>query len=764
MATIGEIFRWLAIQVSLLGQTTGRAYRRAVERALRSDKLVASSERRFRALLDSAPDAMVIVDWHGHITLVNQQAERMFGYVRQEIAGQNIATLIPSRYRAMHREHLKGYLRDAHPREMGPGLELFALRRDGTEIPVEISLGSLETDQGMLVSAAIRDITARKRADAALRAAEERFRTAFEEAPVGMALARLDGRILQVNRALCEIVGYSAEQLEATTLESICHPDEAARDLAELERLVAGGATRYRTERRYIHSAGHPVPVDLSVAVVRDGDGEPLHFLAQVNDITERKRFEGQLQYLADHDALTGMLNRRRFSRSSSRELARPTDTKRGRGAVDRPRPLQVRQRQPRSRGRRRADHAGRCDLPRPAARHRHRRAPRRRRVRGHPAARRRARGGARPLRACSPTARRRPDRPPTNRPTRVTASIGVALFAGARVTSEEILVEADIAMYDAKEAGRDRIARVPLSPAPPGADAGAPDVGGADPRRARRGPVRAPCPADHRPGRRRGPRHELLLRMRGEDEDLVPPGTFLYIGRALRPDPGDRPLGRAPTRSRCSPNEHDADGREPRRQPLGHSVDRPTLLEFIAQRARRDRGRSGRGLCFELTETAAIVNLDRAKRSRSALTELGCEFALDDFGAGFASFYYLKHLAFDFIKIDGEFIRDLAESRVNQLVVRSVVAIARGMGKRTIAESVEAEDSLALLESYGVDYAQGFYLAKPQPLADLGLGQGALSVVSARSSHNANVGQDSAARRASRSSSGGKGSRSTIG
>jgi EAL domain-containing protein (putative c-di-GMP-specific phosphodiesterase class I) len=119
-----------------------------------------------------------------------------------------------------------------------------------------------------------------------------------------------------------------------------------------------------------------------------------------------------------------------------------------------------------------------------------------------------------------------------------------------------------------------------------------------------------------------------------------------------------------------------------------------------------------------EVTETAAIVNLDRAKRFAHALGELGCEFALDDFGAGFASFYYLKHMAFDFIKIDGEFIRDLAESRVNQLVVRSVVAIARGLGKRTIAEMVESEDSLRLLKSYGVDYAQGFYVAKPQAAA----------------------------------------------
>ena len=132
--------------------------------------------------------------------------------------------------------------------------------------------------------------------------------------------------------------------------------------------------------------------------------------------------------------------------------------------------------------------------------------------------------------------------------------------------------------------------------------------------------------------------------------------------------------------------------------------------------------GADAAGLCIEITETAAIVNIDRAKRFAHELAQLGCEFALDDFGAGFASFYYLKHLSFDYLKIDGEFVKDLLTSRTNQLVVKAVVDIARGLGRRTIAEFVEDAETLELLRLMGVDYAQGYYLAKPGPLETLAL------------------------------------------
>ena len=121
--------------------------------------------------------------------------------------------------------------------------------------------------------------------------------------------------------------------------------------------------------------------------------------------------------------------------------------------------------------------------------------------------------------------------------------------------------------------------------------------------------------------------------------------------------------------------------------------------------------------------ETAAIVNIDRAREIARALRSMGIRFALDDFGAGFASFYHLKHLAFDHLKIDGEFIRDLPRSKVNQLVVQSVVTIAKGLGKRTIAEFVGDEATFNALCELGVDYAQGFHLCPPAPLENwLGL------------------------------------------
>jgi EAL domain-containing protein (putative c-di-GMP-specific phosphodiesterase class I) len=154
---------------------------------------------------------------------------------------------------------------------------------------------------------------------------------------------------------------------------------------------------------------------------------------------------------------------------------------------------------------------------------------------------------------------------------------------------------------------------------------------------------------------------------------------------------------------------------------------------DLPANIARRlaDTGVDPSRLVFEVTETAAIVNVDRAKQFARRLAELGCGFALDDFGAGFASFYYLKHLPFDYLKIDGEFVEGLADSGTNQLVVQAIVSIARGLGKKTIAECVGDEATLGLLRSYGVDFAQGFHLGRPVPVEEIALpvavaGQGA--------------------------------------
>ncbi|MEO5899568.1 MAG: EAL domain-containing protein, partial [Ilumatobacteraceae bacterium] len=116
-------------------------------------------------------------------------------------------------------------------------------------------------------------------------------------------------------------------------------------------------------------------------------------------------------------------------------------------------------------------------------------------------------------------------------------------------------------------------------------------------------------------------------------------------------------------------------------------------------------------------TETAAVANLGAARDFADRLTTLGCSFSLDDFGAGFGSFYYLKYLPFDDLKIDGEFITHCLSTPTDRLVIAAVVAIAQGLGKRTIAEYVGDEATLEYLAQHGVDYAQGFHIGRPEPL-----------------------------------------------
>jgi len=134
-----------------------------------------------------------------------------------------------------------------------------------------------------------------------------------------------------------------------------------------------------------------------------------------------------------------------------------------------------------------------------------------------------------------------------------------------------------------------------------------------------------------------------------------------------------------------------------------------------------RRHGIEPRRLIFELTETAAVTNIPLARRFAERLRQLGCRFALDDFGSGFGSFYYLKHLPFDYLKIDGEFVSGCLGSRTDQLIIESVVRIARGLGKETVAEFVSDGQLESFLRSQGVDYAQGFHIGRPVPIEDKG-------------------------------------------
>ncbi|HTX45283.1 MAG TPA: PAS domain S-box protein, partial [Solirubrobacteraceae bacterium] len=532
MGTIGEFIRWVGIALAAIRDRIARRYRMGRARLLRRDVVVAGSERRFRALLESAPDSIVLFDWHGHIQLINGETERAFGYARGELTGQNISRLVPERLRAEGRVQFRDYVQDPRPWGIGGDVELAGLRRDGTEFPVEVSLGPLETDRGLLISAIIRDVSDRKRAEAALREAEaeERFRIAFQEAPVGIAVADLDGSLVRVNHALCEITGHPREHLETLTLVDLLHPEDRAEDATELARLAAGEIRRHRAERRFVDAAGEPVPVDMGVALVLD-HGRPLHLLVQVNDITERKHVERQLRHLADHDPLTGLFNRRRFEQALERLLSHGIG-----GAV-----LAID-----------LDHfklvndtlghsVGDELIVRVATlfRQRLRSGDTLARLGGDEFAvilpgtdlQQAKHVASHLLDALSDENR---DADPSSAMRWVTASVGIAALGDRASSAEQTLIEADIAMYDAKEAGRNRVALY---------DAASSRQGRMQERLTWADRIRSALDEDRFVLHAQPivslsgdptPRYELLIRMLGDDDELIAPGAFLELAERM--------------------------------------------------------------------------------------------------------------------------------------------------------------------------------------------------------------------------------------
>jgi diguanylate cyclase (GGDEF)-like protein/PAS domain S-box-containing protein len=156
-----------------------------------------------------------------------------------------------------------------------------------------------------------------------LRESQERFETAFEHAPIGMALVAPGGHLLRVNRAMCEVLGYTESELRRKTFRDIVHPDDIEAELQDARRLLSGATDAYQTERRYVHRNGTSVWVLQSVSLVRNGAGDPMYFVSQVQDVTERKALEERLAHLAYYDPLTGLPNRILLKERLQRAFAR---------------------------------------------------------------------------------------------------------------------------------------------------------------------------------------------------------------------------------------------------------------------------------------------------------------------------------------------------------------------------------------------------------------------------------------------------------
>jgi diguanylate cyclase (GGDEF)-like protein len=504
-------------------------------------------------------------------------------------------------------------------------------------------------------------------------------------------------------------------ELNYAAYRELIHPDDVKTVERSLARALEAGES-FRFSHRMASAGATPRVFECHGDVLADG-GRPARLLVSVRDVTVERQATRELAFLADHDPLTGLLNRHAITRRLRSQLASATrggalllidldnfsdlNDLRGHAAGDQvmrglAELLADRLDSDAALGRLSGDEFA-VILPAGDA--------------GD------ALGFAESL--CDAIARQpfvagRPGA--AGSALRVTASIGVAPLAPAG-DCDVLLANADLALSEAKSAGRNR-ARVF---APEQYQLAVRRVSVM--QRATDALDKGLMVAFAQPvvdlATRRVTSHELLVRMRDGLDPVLSPAEFLpAMERTDLVHRLDRWMVEQGVSALATPQARAAKLRL-QVNVSTKSLEDPGFGDFVVGTLNEASVEPAR-LGLEITETAAITNLTAARRLANRLTRAGCRFALDDFGAGFGSFTYLKHLPFTSVKIDGEFVRQADRALGDAVFVEAVVTVARGLNMLTIAEYVDREALVTKLAEMGVDRGQGFHLGKPRPLADL--------------------------------------------
>ncbi len=304
---------WALISVVLIpaGVRPAHLFTQAIDI---TDRKRAEAQRALQATItERMGDGVALVDARNRtIVYANNAFSSMLGYEPGELDGQALAVVSAPAEPTDHdvaSEIVQAIARD----EVWNG-RIQNVRKDGSACWCWASVTELEhPDHGPLWVSVHNDISQVKRSEDALREAQERFEQAFEKAPIGMALVGLDGRFLRVNQALCRITGYDQDELTTMCFQDITHREDLDAGVEYAKRLMAGEIRDYQIEKRYLKADGSIVWINLSATLIRDTRDQPLHFIAQIQDVSDRQRLEARLRDLADHDSLTGLRNRRVF-------------------------------------------------------------------------------------------------------------------------------------------------------------------------------------------------------------------------------------------------------------------------------------------------------------------------------------------------------------------------------------------------------------------------------------------------------------------
>jgi len=669
---------------------------------VKAEKALALSEARLRAIAELLPDTtLVVIAKDLTINLVTGS-----GALRQGIEGR-VGQKLSDFASAANMELWNGWLSEAFSGREARGDLIATLSGE----PCEIIVTPMPPDENGPVALILgRDVSRERAREREVVQAKERAERLFMDAPHGVVLLTTSGVVTQANDAMRAITGPVA--LEGHPLALLKSPDDHRFD-RHLADVLSNPGGRSQTDWTLTNSSGQDVHVVLSSRVLHEESDADDLVLVNVVDVSERHRYQQRLAHLADHDVLTGLANRRVFEEELERHLNRCSrygpkgavllldldhfkevnDTL-GHGAGDE---LIVSVAALLRRDLRASDvvarlggdefailltEADRASAETVAATIVER-------IQNHTA-------------TLDGTRRR------------VTASIGVVPVGVATGQSLDLLALADMTMYDAKEAGRNRYVSL-------GEGANSQPRSGA--RLQWKGRLEQALEDDNfalhlqpildlRTGQVASA--EALVRL--DDSDVpVLPSRFLYIAErtglvtavdAWVVEHSIAMLARLRTEAPYFQLEVNLSGLS-----IGSADIERVIVESL-ERFEVDPS----ALILEITETAAVADVEVARQFADRMTSLGCKFALDDFGAGFGSFFYLKHLLFDYVKIDGEFVANCHRSNVDRTILRSIVSIARDLGKQTVAEFVTDEAVLDIVREEGVDLAQGYLIGKPVP------------------------------------------------
>ena len=690
----------------------------AVKRRIDEERL-RTSETRYRGLFENVVDGVYIASRDGDIITVNPALVEMLGYSSEDElkkSGRTTRLYVNpiDRERVFARLEAQGVVRN---------FEYRLRRKDGREIVVLENSRAIYDESGNIVAheGTITDITDRKIAETRVFEEKERAQVTLQSIGDGVITTDAEGRIDYINPVAQDLTGWDLREARGKPIDEIMRiVNEHTRSTVEnpvMRCLKEGRVITLAPNSLLVVRDGQEVPIQDSAAPIRDRIGNVIGSVMVFHDVSKESRLFRQLSYQASHDAVTGLINRREFENQLVAALQRvhenPTRTHGllyvdldqfkvvndtfGHVAGDEllRQVTELIQSSIRSSdivARLGGDEFGvlleRCDQQR-------------------------AMQVAESIRVAVEQYRFHWQEAFTN----VRCSIGIVMVTIDSADVASVMSSADVACYSAKDMGRNQIHLYQDS------DASLRHeemkwvsriTSAVEDNRLELYFQPIVGIGKHVPGARG--HYELLLRMRDENGELVQPDQFIpaaerynmmstldrWVVHEALTRLADRETKTGPARYTLAINLS------------GTSLSEDRFLEYVIAELKKHRLAEG-AVCFEITETAAISNLSRVIHFMQALKKLGCKFSLDDFGSGLSSFTYLKNLPVDYLKIDGQFIRNVVEDTVDESMVRAINEVGHAMGIETIAERVETRQVLDKLGTLGVSFAQGYFIARPE-------------------------------------------------